>query len=72
MADVIRRYSPYQNVKPGVAYPKVFFLTSTADDRVGPAHARKMAAKMEAQGHDVLFFENVEVATARPRHSMSR
>jgi prolyl oligopeptidase len=57
MAAVIAKYSPYQNVKAGTAYPKVFFLTSTADDRVGPGQARKMAAKMESQGHEVLFYE---------------
>ena len=53
-------YSPYQNVKPGVTYPPVFFVTATSDDRVTPVHARKMAAKMEALGQDVLFYENTE------------
>ncbi len=56
----ILKYSPYQNVKPGVKYPPVFFVTATSDDRVTPVHARKMAAKMEAQGHDVLFYENTD------------
>ena len=56
----ISRYSPYQNVKVGVKYPKVFFVTSTRDDRVHPGHARKMAARMMAQGHDVLYYENIE------------
>lgn len=56
----ILKYSPYQNVKPGVKYPPIFFVTATSDDRVTPVHARKMAAKMEAQGHDVLFYENTE------------
>jgi len=56
----IAKYSPYQNVKPGVAYPPVLFVTATSDDRVTPVHARKMAAKMEAQGHDVLFYENTD------------
>jgi prolyl oligopeptidase len=27
---------------------------------VTPVHARKMAARMEAQGHDVLFYENTD------------
>jgi prolyl oligopeptidase len=58
--DYILTYSPYQNVKPGVAYPPVFFVTATSDDRVTPVHARKMAARMEAQGHDVLFYENTD------------
>jgi prolyl oligopeptidase len=56
----ILAYSPYQNVKPGVKYPSMFFVTATSDDRVTPVHARKMAAKMKAQGHDVLFYENTE------------
>ncbi len=56
----ILKYSPYQNVKPGVKYPPIFFVTATSDDRVTPVHARKMAAKMEAQGQDVLFYENTE------------
>ncbi len=56
----IRTFSPYHNVKPGVAYPPTLFTSSTRDDRVHPGHARKMVAKMEAQGHDVLYYENVE------------
>jgi prolyl oligopeptidase len=56
----ILKYSPYQNVKVGVKYPSMFFVTATSDDRVTPVHARKMAAKMEMQGHDVLFYENTE------------
>jgi prolyl oligopeptidase len=58
--DYILTYSPYQNVRPGVKYPPVFFVTATSDDRVSPVHARKMAAKMTAQGHDVLFYENTD------------
>jgi prolyl oligopeptidase len=58
--QVISRYSPYQNVKPGIRYPKVLFTTSTRDDRVHPGHARKMAARMLAQGHPVLYYENME------------
>ncbi len=53
-------YSPYQNVHPETEYPRTFFVTSTRDDRVHPAHARKMMARMEAQGHDVLYYENIE------------
>jgi len=56
----ISKYSPYQNVKPGVRYPKVLFTTSTRDDRVHPGHARKMVARMRAQGHEVLYYENIE------------
>lgn len=56
----ISRYSPYQNIRPGAKYPRVLFTTSTRDDRVHPGHARKMAAKLEAQKADVLYYENIE------------
>jgi len=56
----IAKYSPYQNVFADRKYPPVLFTTTTWDDRVGPVHARIMAAKMEAMGHRVYFFENVE------------
>lgn len=56
----IEKYSPYQNVKKDKDYPEVFFYTSTKDDRVHPGHARKMAARMQAQGHPVLYYENIE------------
>ncbi len=56
----ISKYSPYQNVHAGTKYPRVLFTTSTRDDRVHPGHARKMAARMIEQGHDVLFYENIE------------
>ena len=60
LREAILKYSPYQNVKAGVTYPPVLFVTATSDDRVTPVHARKMAAKMEAQGHDVMFHENTD------------
>jgi prolyl oligopeptidase len=56
----IGRYSPYQNVSSTKRYPRVLFTTSTRDDRVHPGHARKMAALMQGQGHDVLYWENTE------------
>jgi prolyl oligopeptidase len=58
--DYIARYSPYQNVAADKQYPRVFFTTSTRDDRVHPGHARKMAARMREQEHDVLYWENTE------------
>ncbi|HET6804694.1 MAG TPA: prolyl oligopeptidase family serine peptidase [Frateuria sp.] len=56
----IRTFSPYQNAQPGRPYPPVLFTTSTRDDRVGPAHARKMAAKMQSMGYAADFYENIE------------
>jgi prolyl oligopeptidase len=47
-------------VKADGKYPPVFFITATSDDRVSPVHARKMAAKMLEQGHEVLFYENTD------------
>ncbi len=57
----LERYSPYHQVREDVDYPPVLFTTSTRDDRVHPAHARKMVARMRAQGHDeVFYYENTE------------
>jgi prolyl oligopeptidase len=57
---VIESYSPYQNLKAGQPYPRVFLETSTKDDRVHPAHARKAAARLKALGYDYLYYENME------------
>jgi prolyl oligopeptidase len=56
----LKAYSPYQNVRKDVRYPPVLFTTSTRDDRVHPGHARKMMARMQDQGHDVTYYENIE------------
>ncbi|MER8440840.1 prolyl oligopeptidase family protein [Mesorhizobium sp. M1312] len=54
-------YSPYQHVETDAAYPPVLLTTSTADDRVHPGHARKMAGRLQAAGHTkTLFFEETE------------
>ena len=60
--DFLGAYSPYQQVRPvsEVRYPPVLMTTSTRDDRVHPGHARKMTAALEAAGHDVAYYENVE------------
>jgi prolyl oligopeptidase len=56
----IGKYSPYHNVVKSARYPRVLFTTSTRDDRVHPGHARKMAARMQEQGHSILLYENIE------------
>ena len=56
----IQTFSPYHNLHKGTHYPAVLFTTSTRDDRVGPVHARKMAARMQAMGFDASFYENIE------------
>ncbi|WP_337188409.1 prolyl oligopeptidase family serine peptidase [Phenylobacterium sp.] len=57
---MLMSYSPYQNLKPGQPYPKVFIETSTKDDRVHPAHARKAAARLKEYGYDYLYYENMD------------
>jgi prolyl oligopeptidase len=62
-AAALMKYSPFHNIKAagsGAHYPAMLFTTSTKDDRVHPAHARKMVAKLEAMGHQPLYFENIE------------
>lgn len=56
----LEAFSPYHNVSSEKRYPPVLFTTSTRDDRVHPGHARKMMARMEEQGHDVRYYENIE------------
>jgi prolyl oligopeptidase len=56
----IQTWSPYHLLKADAKYPTPFYWTNTRDDRVHPAHARKMVAKLEAQGHPVYYFENTE------------
>jgi prolyl oligopeptidase len=58
--DYMRKWSPYQNLQQGVAYPPVFYYTSTKDDRVHPGHARKAAAKLKSFGRDYFYYENME------------
>ncbi|XVU21974.1 prolyl oligopeptidase family serine peptidase [Actinoplanes sp. CA-054009] len=56
----LRTFSPYGNVRPGLAYPPILLVTSTRDDRVHPAHARKMAARLHEHGYQAFYYENVE------------
>ncbi len=55
-----RKLSPYQNLKAGVRYPEPFIFTTTKDDRVGPQHARKFAARMEEMRLPFYYYENTE------------
>jgi prolyl oligopeptidase len=52
--------SPYNNLKPGVKYPEPLIWTTTKDDRVGPQHARKFAAKLASMHVPYLFYEVTE------------
>lgn len=46
--DTLRAYSPYHNIRSGVAYPPVLVTTADHDDRVFPAHSFKYAARLQA------------------------
>jgi prolyl oligopeptidase len=56
----IKTFSPYHNLDPARDYPALLITTSTRDDRVHPAHARKMAARLLELGKQVLSYENIE------------
>ncbi|MYC98279.1 MAG: S9 family peptidase [Gammaproteobacteria bacterium] len=46
--EVLRTFSPYQNVRDGVDYPAVMLTQGDLDTRVPPLQARKMAARLQA------------------------
>ena len=52
--------SPYHNFDATADYPTPFFVTSTKDDRVHPAHARKMAKLFEEADKPFLYYENID------------
>jgi prolyl oligopeptidase len=54
----LAKISPYNNLTRGVDYPEPFIWTTTKDDRVGPQHARKFAARMKEYGLPYLFYED--------------
>jgi prolyl oligopeptidase len=56
----LAKISPYNNLKAGVRYPEPFVWTTTKDDRVGPQHARKFAAKLAVMKIPYLFYEVTE------------
>ncbi len=72
MWEYIKTYSPYHNVRKDVKYPKIFFTTSTRDDRVHPGHARKMTAKMKDMGYEVYYYENTEGGHAGAANNQQR
>jgi len=56
-------YSPFHNVRDGVAYPSVLFMTGANDPRVEPYNSRKMTARLQEaatanggqDGHPILL-----------------
>ncbi len=56
----LEKMSPYNNLRAGVSYPEPLIWTTTKDDRVGPQHARKFAAKLAGMGYPYMFYEVTE------------
>ncbi len=50
MFNYLKGYSPYHNLKDGIAYPATLVTTADHDDRVVPAHSFKFAARLQ-QAH---------------------
>jgi prolyl oligopeptidase len=50
--------SPYNQLKPDVKYPEPLIFTTTKDDRVGPVHARKFAARLQ-EFHKPFFYDEI-------------
>ena len=46
--EFLRKYSPYQAVRDGTAYPAVMLTTGDKDTRVSPLQARKMTARLQS------------------------
>ncbi len=46
--QVLRAYSPYHNLRPGVKYPAVLVTTGDHDDRVVPGHSYKYTARLQS------------------------
>jgi len=46
--DVLIKYSPLHNIRPGTHYPATLITTGDHDDRVVPAHSFKFAAALQA------------------------
>ena len=58
--DFLATISPYHRLKPDVNYPEPLIFTTTKDDRVGPVHARKFAARMEEFKKPFFYREIIE------------
>ncbi len=54
----LAKYSPYHQVRDGVAYPATMIVSGNADQNCNPLHARKMTARLQAanvSGHPIFL-----------------
>ena len=58
--DFLATISPYHRLKKDATYPEPLIFTTTKDDRVGPVHARKFAARMEEFKKPFFYWEIIE------------
>jgi prolyl oligopeptidase len=56
----LAKISPYNNLRREVKYPQALVWTTTKDDRVGPQHARKFAARLSEYGIPYHYYEVIE------------
>jgi prolyl oligopeptidase len=59
-AAFLTSISPYANLRRGQSYPQALIWTTSKDDRVGPQHARKFAARLAEYGIPYYFYEVTE------------
>jgi prolyl oligopeptidase len=74
-AAILRAYSPYHNVRDGVAYPAMLIETAESDSRVDPMHARKFAARLQeatsGEGPILAYVEReAGHGIGKPRHKV--
>jgi prolyl oligopeptidase len=55
--DFLERHSPFQNLRADAAMPRPLLVTSSTDETVPPAQARRYAAKLDELGKSFLFYE---------------
>ena len=46
--EALAKYSPYHQVRQGIAYPATMIVSGDADRNCNPLHARKMTARLQA------------------------
>ena len=56
----LAKISPYENLRRDAKYPNALVWTTTKDDRVGPQHARKFAARLSEYGIPYYYYEVIE------------